>query len=211
MGPVLSESLWRGLIVTGIATAGFVLLYEVSTFDSRNATLPDLVDRTAAVAGNPLTFTATAYCKGTTTASGLSVRSGIAAADPTILPLGSIVNITTENTKYKGVYTILDTGPAVQGRHVDLYIWSCFEALAFGRQQIELTVLRLGWDPEASAPSLIDRPFQRRETARAAAPRPRPLPKPPEAAPNGANGARARGGDSATEPLDRTAKPSNDP
>ena len=63
----------------------------------------------------------------------------------------------------------MDTGPKVQGRHLDLYVWSCHEALAFGRRRIEVTVLRLGWDPRASSPSLIDRLFRRREVARRAA------------------------------------------
>jgi hypothetical protein len=57
----------------------------------------------------------------------------------------------------------------VQGRILDLYIWSCHEALKFGRRRIEVTVLRLGWDPRASSPSLIDRLFRRREVARRAA------------------------------------------
>ena len=179
MRPVLSRSLWRKLTVASIAVIGFVLLYEVSISDSRDAA-PQGMDRTVPVAGSHLLFTATAYCKGTTTASGVRVRSGLAAADPAILPLGSVVNITTEDPKYQGVYTIMDTGPAVQERQVDLYMWSCNEALDFGRQQIELTVLRLGWDPEASAPSLIDRLFRRREAARNAAP-PSPPPEPPEA------------------------------
>jgi len=174
MGPVLSGSLWRRPIVAGIAAVGFVLQYEVGMFDSRNVTLPDTVDRTPVAAGSRLSFTATAYCKGTTTAAGIRVRSGMAASDPTILPLGSIVNITTADVKYTGVYSILDTGPAIQGRIVDLYMWSCFEALDFGRQPIELTVLRLGWDPEVSAPSLIEPLFRRRETARGAV-----LPRPP--------------------------------
>lgn len=177
MGPVLSGSLWRRLIVAGIAAVGFVLQYEVGMFDSRDVTLPDTVDRTPVAAGSHLSFTATAYCKGTTTAAGIRVRSGMAASDPTILPLGSIVNISTVDVKYTGVYSILDTGPAIQGRIVDLYMWSCFEALDFGRQPIELTVLRLGWDPEVSAPSLIEPLFRRREAARGAVLRAPPLPE----------------------------------
>ena len=182
MRPVLSRSLWRKLTVTGIAIVGFVLLYEVSTFDSRDQAPQELLDPTAPVAGSRLLFTATAYCKGTTTASGVRVRSGIAATDPAILPLGSIVNIITDDPKYQGLYTILDTGPAVQRRIVDLYMWSCYDALDFGRQQVELTVLRLGWEPEASAPSLVDRLFERRETERNAAPPRPPRPEPPKAA-----------------------------
>ena len=44
----------------------------------------------------------------------------------------------------------MDTGPKVQGRHIDVYMWSCYEALDFGRRKIQLTVLRLGWNPQAS-------------------------------------------------------------
>ena len=176
MRPVPSQSFWRNLTVAAVAVVGFVLLYEVSMFDSREAAQTEQVEPVP-VAGSRLRFTATAYCKGTTTASGVRVRSGIAAADPALLPLGSVVNIVTQDPKYQGVYTIMDTGPAVQRRVVDLYMWSCYEALDFGRQQIELTVLRLGWGPEASAPSLVDRLFQRREALRNAAPSPPPLPE----------------------------------
>jgi hypothetical protein len=70
----------------------------------------------------------------------------------------------------------MDTGPRVQGRILDLYMWSCHEALRFGRKEVQVTVLRLGWDPTASSPSLIDRLFRRRETARRIPP---PDPAPP--------------------------------
>jgi 3D (Asp-Asp-Asp) domain-containing protein len=49
--------------------------------------------------------------------------------------------------RHKGIYTVLDTGPLVQGRHLDLYIWSCYEALSFGRRPVSVTVLRKGWKP----------------------------------------------------------------
>ena len=83
--------------------------------------------------GSRLLFSATAYCKGSTTASGVEVRSGIAAADPDLLPVGSVVQVDAPGTRYDGVYTVMDTGPRVQGRHLDLYMWSCNEALRFGR------------------------------------------------------------------------------
>src|SRR5688572_32267291 len=47
----------------------------------------------------------------------------------------------------------------------DLYMWSCHEALAFGRKDVQVTVLRLGWNPRASTPGLIDTLFRRREAA----------------------------------------------
>lgn len=98
------------------------------------------------------------------------MRTGVAAADPALLPVGSVVNVTTDTLKYNGIYTVMDTGPRVQGRTLDLYMWSCHEALAFGRKQVEVTVLRLGWNPNASSPGLIDRLFRRREAAHRAAP-----------------------------------------
>jgi len=124
--------------------------------------------------GSKLRFSATAYCKGGTTASGVNVRTGIAAADAQILPVGSVLNVATGDARYNGVYTVMDTGPKVQGRLVDLYIWSCHEALRFGRKEIEVTVLRLGWDPRASSPGLINRLFRGREAQRVPPAQPAP-------------------------------------
>lgn len=67
MRPVLLRSFWRKLTVAAVAVVGFVLLYEVSMFDSREAAPTELVEPVP-VAGSRLLFTATAYCKGTTTA-----------------------------------------------------------------------------------------------------------------------------------------------
>src|SRR5262245_47829900 len=171
MRAVLSRSNSRRLLATFLAVGGLVFAYEATTFDL----LPwgahaGAMDPAAPVPGARLDFSATAYCKGTTTASGAEVRTGIAAADDDILPVGSVININTDSEKYNGVYTIMDTGPRVQGRLLDLYMWSCREALAFGRKRIQVTVLRLGWNPHASMPSLIERLFRRRERAAAATP-----------------------------------------
>jgi 3D (Asp-Asp-Asp) domain-containing protein len=169
----LSRSNQNRLIVMCVVVTALLLTYEVTTFDMLPwGGLPGAMNPSAPVAGARLDFSATAYCKGTTTASGATVRTGIAAADDSILPVGSVVNVTTDNARYNGVYTIMDTGPRVQGRLLDLYMWSCKEALTFGRKPIQVTVLRLGWNPQASTPSLVDRLFRRRERARAEVPPP---------------------------------------
>jgi len=155
---------------------GFVMMYQARIFDSRSALWQTMTQAGSPLPGAQLPFAATAYCKGTTTASGVPAQTGVAAADPSLLPVGSVVNIATGDPRYNGVYTVMDTGPSVQGRVVDLYMWSCHEALRFGRQDVQVTVLRLGWDPRASAPSLIDRLFRRREAARKVPP---PGPPPP--------------------------------
>jgi len=170
MRRLLSGSNALKVLATLVAVSAFVLLHEATTFDSREAAAEAKpVDPTAPVTGARLQFQATAYCKGRTTASGVVVRSGVAAADPALLPVGTVLNVTTDTPKYNGIYTVMDTGPAVQGRILDLYMWSCHEALAFGRKNVEVTVLRLGWNPSASSPSLIDRLFRRREAAKRAA------------------------------------------
>jgi len=167
---LISRSLGRKLVVTAMAVSGFVLYRESTVIDSvmtPPALQATLLPSTAPpAAGGRLDFTATAYCKGTTTASGVNVRTGIAAADPDLLPVGSVVQIDRLEERYNGIYTIMDTGPAVQGRHIDIYMWNCDEArYEFGRRSAGLTVLRLGWNPRASTPSLIDRLFRRREAA----------------------------------------------
>src|SRR5918999_534242 len=159
---ILSRSAGRKVAATAVAALLFAFLFDVTVFDSRHVVrLAEL--RNAVVtkraeassrpeAGDKLRFTATFYCKGTTTASGVNVRNGIAAADPDLLPIGSVIRIDELGEKYDGIYTVMDTGPKVQGRHVDVYLWSCNEALQMGRRPMQLTVLRLGWNPQASRP-----------------------------------------------------------
>lgn len=139
-----SRSLRRKTLALAVAAGTMALLYQATVIDSRTAVgaghQPDS-------APTRVEFIATAYCKGETTASGVAVRSGMAAADPKVLPLGSVVQIDGLPEAHKGIYTVLDTGPKVKGRHLDLYMWSCNEALTFGRRPVKVTVLRQGWKP----------------------------------------------------------------
>src|SRR5215216_6391795 len=180
MRRVLSRSTWRKAFALVIAMMTFVFLYETRILDSEYVSWAALRGESTPSPGARLQFNATAYCKGSTTASGVTARMGVAAADPKLLPVGSVVNVATGDARYNGVYTVMDTGPEVQGRELDLYMWSCHEALRFGRKEIQITVLRLGWDPQASSPTLIDRLFRRREAARRVPP---PDPPPPAGIP----------------------------
>src|SRR3954468_7551125 len=176
---IISGRFWRKTIVTAIAAVGFVSFYEVTALDSKYvARLATMRDTGAApMPGSRLAFSATAYCKGIVTASGVPVQSGVVAADPELLPVGSVIEVDSLPQKYNGIYTVMDTGPAVQGRQVDVYMWNCNEALTFGRKAVRLTVLRLGWNPRATTPSFLDRFFKR-----PMAPEPlpaRPLPQAP--------------------------------
>lgn len=84
-------------------------------------------------------FRATAYCLKGRTAIGGSVRRGIVAADPRILPLGT--RIVIDAGAYSGTYTVADTGGAVKGRVLDIWVPSCAEANRFGRKTIKVSVV----------------------------------------------------------------------
>jgi 3D (Asp-Asp-Asp) domain-containing protein len=170
----ISRSFWRKVVATVGAAVGFVFVYEATIRDSRYAARQAVLTEASGAPqpGSRLRFTGTAYCKGETTASGVVVRTGIAAADPTLLPVGTVVRLDTPDSRYDGIWTIMDTGPAVQGRVIDLYLWSCHDALRFGRRPIELEVLRLGWNPQNSQGARVDTLFKQREMERALLPLP---------------------------------------
>src|SRR5229473_8471711 len=71
------------------------------------------------VPGARVVFSSTAYCKGLVTSSGVAVQKGVIAADPTLLPVGSVIDFSVNDPTYDGIYTILDTGPEIHGREVD--------------------------------------------------------------------------------------------
>jgi 3D (Asp-Asp-Asp) domain-containing protein len=86
-----------------------------------------------------VTFTATAYSLRGRTASGGYVRRGIIAADRRVLPLGTRVRL--EAGSYSGEYVVADTGGAVRGRKIDIWMPQTSEAMRFGRRPVRLTVL----------------------------------------------------------------------
>jgi 3D (Asp-Asp-Asp) domain-containing protein len=164
----LSQSVTRKVVATTITAVGFVVLYEATIFDSKYATrtvlekeraLEQLHQLEPNAVGAAMRFTASAYCKGTTTASGVIPRAGVAAADERLLPVGSVIQVQAIDQQYSGIYTVMDTGPMIQGRNIDLYMCSCFEALQFGRRIVQVAVLRLGWNPQTTSSSLFDTLF----------------------------------------------------
>lgn len=98
---------------------------------------PDL-----SVLGDAQPFTATAYALKGRTRTGVYVRRGVIAADPKVLPLGSVVHL--KAGKYSGVYTVQDTGRLIKGNVVDVWMPSNREARDFGRRKIKIHVLKEG-------------------------------------------------------------------
>src|SRR5215475_4617506 len=106
---ILTGSIWRKAFATVVGAIAFVSLYEVTVLDSRYAARQATFREPTALPapGSRLTYSATAYCKGITTTSGVAVQSGVAAADPELLPVGSVVDIDGLPDRYNGIYTVL--------------------------------------------------------------------------------------------------------
>jgi 3D (Asp-Asp-Asp) domain-containing protein len=98
--------------------------------------------RRAASLAIPAPFTITAYCTGTITAAGTRVAKGVVAADPNVLPLGTEIRVAGLDARYNGTYTVMDTGPKVRGRRLDLYLPDCAEAVRFGRRSGRVSTAR---------------------------------------------------------------------
>lgn len=94
-------------------------------------------------------FEVTAYTSnecGTITYTGFELDKNyskylnVCAVDPEIIKLGSIVLVKFENGEIKP-YVALDTGYAIKGKRIDLYMTDLNEAINFGRQQLEVSIL----------------------------------------------------------------------
>ncbi len=100
-----------------------------------------LVKTTAIVkpsnAGNSRgSFSASAYCLSGRTAMGHGVRRGLIAADPRVLKLGSTVYVNAG--PWSGNYLVSDTGGAIKGKKIDIWVPNCSEARRFGRRSVEV-------------------------------------------------------------------------
>src|ERR1035437_6126000 len=81
----------------------------------------------------------TAYCLAGTTATGSRVRAGTVAVDPQLIPLHSRLRIPGY-----GSGRALDTGSAVIGHHIDVWMHSCVAAQRWGVHHTRIEVGRPG-------------------------------------------------------------------
>ncbi len=86
----------------------------------------------------------TAYCLRGAMRTGVRTRNGMAAADPRVIPLGSVVRLTHPDGREVGIFVIMDTGGAIRGRDVDIYMASCGDARRWGRKRLVAEVLEIG-------------------------------------------------------------------
>lgn len=90
-----------------------------------------------------LSMSATAYCLTGETSSGTQAKSGTVAADPQVLPMGTTIRVTGLMSPRPQTFTVADTGPAVKGNEIDVFISDCARAKTFGRRRVQVRVLTL--------------------------------------------------------------------
>lgn len=92
-----------------------------------------------------ITVTATAYtasCEGCSgiTATGVNIKDNpeekVIAVDPSVIPLGSKVYV-----EGYGYATAADTGGAIKGNRIDVFIPEQQDAVNWGKKQVEVTIL----------------------------------------------------------------------
>lgn len=83
-------------------------------------------------------FEATAYTwTGCRTATGIWPSRGTIAVDPRVIPLGTELHI-----EGYGPAVAADTGGAIQGQRIDLYMDTKHECLQWGRRKVEVQIRR---------------------------------------------------------------------
>lgn len=99
----------------------------------------------AAPSGKEITVEATAYtatCEGCSgiTATGINLLENpnqkVISVDPSVIPLGSKVYVEGYGEAIAG-----DTGGAIKGNKIDIFIPSKQEAIDFGRKQVKVTII----------------------------------------------------------------------
>jgi 3D (Asp-Asp-Asp) domain-containing protein len=98
-------------------------------------------------------FEATAYCITGISKSGTPILPGHVAADPKVIPLGSMIYV--DSPLMGGIYQVKDTGELIKGKIIDIFIPSYEHCKEFGRRAVKVQVLRygfLGYGPEKGLP-----------------------------------------------------------
>jgi 3D (Asp-Asp-Asp) domain-containing protein len=89
------------------------------------------------------TYIATAYDVSGITASGVYTQKHVVAADPNILPIGTIIRVRSAGP-YSGEYVVADTGEKIVGRKLDIYLPSPAACKEFGVKPVRVRVISLG-------------------------------------------------------------------
>jgi 3D (Asp-Asp-Asp) domain-containing protein len=84
-------------------------------------------------------MSATAYCLKGRTSNGDRVRRGMVAADPRLIPPGTVLRVV--GSRASGIYTVSDRGGSIKGRELDIFMPNCRAARQFGRRPVRVRVI----------------------------------------------------------------------
>ena len=84
-----------------------------------------------------LTVKSHAYCIRGLTSRGVPTRMGVIAVDPKVIPYGSKIHIPGY-----GWGTALDTGGAIQGNTIDIWMPTYSQCMDWGTRNIKITVIK---------------------------------------------------------------------
>lgn len=99
-------------------------------------TEPLVVKTVSVKSTNSISFVATAYSLRGKMANGQNVHLGAIAADRRILPIGTIVYI-----EGMGQFIVKDTGGAIKGNRIDIWMPDRRKAIKFGRRNVVLKII----------------------------------------------------------------------
>ncbi|MDX6426514.1 MAG: hypothetical protein QOD52_1919 [Gaiellaceae bacterium] len=117
------------------ATATGSTISVISSVGTPSPSSPTLASATPTAGGNTITVSATGYSLSGRTATGLPVGWGVAAVDPSVIPLGTHMSIPGY-----GAAVAADTGGAVVGSTIDLWFPTVAQANAWGRRTVTITL-----------------------------------------------------------------------
>jgi 3D (Asp-Asp-Asp) domain-containing protein len=134
---LVAEALAAHLRSQALARSNASTIAAADTFSPAASTAiqSDPATPTTWAGGRTITVTATGYALGGRTASGLSTGWGVAAVDPSLIPLGSHMTVPGY-----GEAVAADTGSAVVGATIDLWFPTVAQANAWGRRIVTIIV-----------------------------------------------------------------------
>ena len=155
----MNRKIWKRISVPVIIVAFICLLLHLNHRERAARIAAELAEELKAAeeyalsaaqialeAENMENFKATAYCITGITRSGVPVSPGHVAADPKIIPLGSMIYV--ESHLMSGIYQVTDTGRLIKGKIIDIFMPSYKRSIEFGRRNVKVKVLRYGYGEE---------------------------------------------------------------
>ncbi len=126
---VVAFSIALVLLLTSPAAAIAPVMFPVEVLQEKQEPEPE---------PETIIFEATAYTwTGCRTATGIWPSRGTIATDPRVIPTGSKLWV-----EGYGPAVAADTGGAIQGQKIDLYMDSEHECLQWGRRKVEVQIRR---------------------------------------------------------------------